>query len=353
MKIKFKLGRKFIGDNLPCLIVAELSGNHRGRFSRVKNLIIKAKKSGADLIKLQTYTPDTITLNSHKKDFRINKNTPWKKNKNLWDLYNKAYTPWEWHKKIFELGKKLQIDIFSSPFDETAVDLLESLNCPAYKIASAEINHIPLLIKVAQTKKPIILSIGLASLKDLQFAIKVLKKNGSKKIIILQCVSSYPSPVNEQNLKTLPALRKKFNSIVGLSDHTLGISTPIAATVLGASLIEKHFNLDDDEKTVDSFFSLKEENFKKMVVSIREVEASLGTIEYGISKSSKKNLNSRRSIYISKRINKGEKISLKNIRVVRPSFGLHPKYFKKVLGKKINKNLNFGDRLMLKYVSKD
>ena len=173
--MKIKLGRKFIGDHLPCLIVAELSGNHKGKFSRIKNLIIKAKQAGADLIKLQTYTPDTITLKSNKKDFRINKNTPWKKDKNLWDLYNKAYTPWKWHKKIFDLGKKLKIDIFSSPFDKTAVDLLESLNCPAYKIASAEINHIPLLIKVAKTKKPIILSIGLASLKDLQSAIKILK----------------------------------------------------------------------------------------------------------------------------------------------------------------------------------
>ena len=351
--MKIKLGRKFIGDHLPCLIVAELSGNHKGKFSRIKNLIIKAKQAGADLIKLQTYTPDTITLNSNKKDFRINKNTPWKKNKNLWDLYNKAYTPWEWHKKIFDLGKKLKIDIFSSPFDETAVDLLESLNCPAYKIASAEINHIPLLIKVAKTKKPIILSIGLASLKDLQSAIKILKDNGTTKIIILHCVSSYPSPINEQNLRTLPALRKKFNCIVGLSDHTLGISVPIAATVLGASLIEKHFNLDDNEKTVDSFFSLKKENFKKMVLSIREAEASLGTINYDISKSSKKNLNSRRSIYISQKINKGEKISLKNIRVVRPSFGLHPRYFKKILGKKINKSLNLGDRLKLKNISID
>ena len=351
--MRIRLGKKWIGNNLPSLIVAELSGNHNGNFLRIKKLIAEAKKAGADLIKLQTYTADTITLNSNKNDFKINKKTPWKNNKSLWDLYDKAYTPWEWHKKIFDLGKKLKIDIFSSPFDESAVDLLESLNCPAYKIASAEINHIPLLEKVAKTKKPVILSIGLASLKELKYALKVLKKNGCKKIIILQCVSSYPSPLNEQNLKTIPALKKKFRTLVGLSDHTIGTSVPIAAVTLGASLIEKHFNLDDEEKTVDSFFSLKTNNFKNMIKKIRDVELSLGTINYGISKSSKKNLNSKRSIYVSKKIKKGEKITPKNIKVVRPAFGLHPKYYKKVLGKKVNRSLNFGERLKLKYISKN
>lgn len=351
--MRIRLGKKLIGNNLPSLIVAELSGNHKGNFDRVKKLIVKAKQAGADLIKLQTYTPDTITLKSNKNDFKINKKTPWKTNKNLWDLYNKAHTPWEWHKKIFDLGKKLKIDIFSSPFDETAVDLLESFNCPAYKIASAEINHVPLLEKVAKTKKPVILSIGLASLSELKFALKVLKKNGCKKIIILHCVSSYPSPLIEQNLKTIPALKKKFKTLVGLSDHTIGTSAPIAAVTLGASLIEKHFNLDDQEKTVDSFFSLKTENFKYMIEKIREVELSLGTIDYGISKSSKKNLNSKRSIYVSKKIKKGEKITSKNIKVIRPAFGLHPKYYKKVLGKKVKRNLNFGERLKLKYISKN
>ena len=253
-KKNFKIGKKFVGKNHPCLIVAELSGNHGGSFSRVKKLITQAKNSGADLVKLQTYKPDSITLNSNKKDFKIIKNTPWKKNKNLWTLYNKSFTPWSWHKAIFKFGKKIGIDIFSSPFDEEAVEMLEKLNCPAYKIASAEINHIPLIEKIAKTKKPVILSIGLGSLTDIKLALKILRKYKSKKIIILQCVSSYPSPLNEQNLKIIPLIKKKFRVISGLSDHTLGTTTAMASAALGASVIEKHFNLDDNKKTVDSFF---------------------------------------------------------------------------------------------------
>ena len=350
--MKFRIGKKYIGDNCPALIVAELSGNHGGNFSRIKKLIIKAKESGADMIKLQTYTADSITLNSNKKDFRINKNTPWKKNKNLWDLYNKAFTPWEWHKKIFELCRKINIEVFSSPFDESAVDLLEKLNCPAYKIASAEINHIPLLTKVAKTQKPVIISVGLADLKDIQYAIKILKKNNCKKIIILKCVSSYPAPLEEQNLISIAELRKRFGTLVGFSDHTIGIAAPITAAVLGASLIEKHFNLSDNRKTVDSFFSLNDTNFRKMVKEIRDAEISIGKINFEISKSSKKNLNSRRSIYVSKNINKGEIISRDNIQIVRPNFGLHPKFFDKLIGKKVNKKLFLGDRMRLKFVLK-
>ncbi len=349
----FKIGKVLIGSTQPCAIVAELSGNHGGSFKRLKDLIFQAKKSGADLIKLQTYTPDTITLNSDKKDFQIIKKTPWKKNRNLWSLYNKAQTPWAWHKEIFRLCKKINIGIFSSPFDEKAVDLLESLNCPAYKIASPEITHIPLIEKIAKTKKPVILSIGLANLSDINLAIKTLKKNGCKNICILQCVSSYPSPLNEQNLSLIPLIKKKFGLISGLSDHTKGITAALTSVALGASMIEKHFNLDDKKKTVDSFFSLGSSGFKEMIKEIRNVEASIGNKSFKISKSSRKNLNSRRSIYISNKIKKGEKITLRNIKVVRPSFGLHPKYFKKILGKKINKTLNIGDRLKLKYISKN
>jgi pseudaminic acid synthase len=349
----FKIGKVLIGSNQPCAIVAELSGNHGGDFKRIKKLIIEAKKSGADLIKLQTYTPDNITLKSDKKDFQITKNTPWKKNKNLWSLYNKAQTPWLWHKEIFKLCKKIDIDVFSSPFDEEAVDMLQELNCPAYKIASAEITHIPLIEKIAKTKKPVILSIGLANLSDINLAVKTLKKNGCKNICILQCVSSYPSPLSEQNLSLIPLIKKKFGLVSGLSDHTTGITVALTSVALGASIIEKHFNLDDKKKTVDSFFSLGALRFKEMIKKIRNVEATIGNAKFKVSKSSKKNLNSRRSIYISSKIKKGEKITIKNIKVVRPSFGLHPKYYKKVLGKKINKTLNLGDRLKLEYISKN
>ena len=348
--MKFKVGNKNIGKNCPALIVAELSGNHGGNFSRVKKLIYAAKKSGADMIKLQTYTADTITLRSNKKDFQINKKTPWKKNKNLWDLYEKAHTPWKWHKKIFQLCKKINIQVFSSPFDETAVDLLEELKCPAYKIASAEINHIPLLIKVAKTKKPIIISIGLAHTHEIKLALNIIRKYKNNKIVLLKCVSAYPSPVKEQNLKSIEALQLKFKTLVGLSDHTVGIASSIAAVTLGASVIEKHFNLNDKKKTVDSFFSLNDSNFKIMVDNIREAELSIGKKTFEISKSSKKNLNSKRSIYVSKNIKKGEKITNFNIRIIRPSFGLHPRYFNSIIGKKVNKNLFSGDRMQLKHL---
>ena len=349
----FKIGKVSIGSNQPCAIVAELSGNHGGDFKRIKKLITEAKKSGADLIKLQTYTPDTITLKSDKKDFQITKKTPWKKNKNLWSLYNKAQTPLLWHKEIFKLCKKIGIDVFSSPFDEEAVDMLQELNCPAYKIASAEITHIPLIEKIAKTKKPVILSIGLANLSDINLAVKTLKKNGCKDICILQCVSSYPSPLSEQNLSLIPLIKKKFGLVSGLSDHTTGTTAALTSVALGASIVEKHFNLDDKKKTVDSFFSLGGLGFKAMIKEIRKVESTIGNAKFQVSRSSKQNLNSRRSIYISRKIKKGEKITLKNIKVVRPSFGLHPKYFKKILGKKINRTLNLGDRLKIEYISKN
>jgi len=350
--MKFKIGKTLVGEKSPSFIVAELSGNHNGKFQRIKKMIFEAKKAGANAIKLQTYTPDTITIKSNKNDFRIIKNSPWKKKINLWNLYNSAFTPWVWHKKIFHLARKLRLEVFSSPFDESAVELLENLNCSAYKIASAEINHVPLLEKVAKTKKPVILSIGLANLTDIKFAIKVLKKNGCSKIAVLQCVSAYPAPIKEQNLRTIEDIKQKFNVVSGLSDHTKGTNSAIASVVLGGSIIEKHFNLDDKKKTVDSFFSLGVKNFRKMVEEIRETEIALGKVNYNVSYSSKKNINSRRSIYISNKIIRGEKISKNNVRVVRPSFGLHPKFYKKILGKKVNITLDKGDRFKLKYILK-
>lgn len=349
--MNIKIGNKIISKNSKCLVIAEMSGNHAGSLSRLKKLIIKAKNSGADLIKLQTYTADGITINSKKNDFKINKKTPWKKNKNLWDLYKNAQTPYSWLKDIFLFCKKNKITVFSSPFDEYAVDFLEKLKCPAYKIASPEINHIPLIERIAKTKKPVILSIGLAETPEIKTAINILKKKGSSKIIILQCVSAYPAPSKEQNLKLIPKIQKKFKVYSGLSDHSLDNTSAIAAVTLGAKVIEKHFNLSDNKETVDSFFSANEKNFFNLVKSIRDTEAALGNGNFGISKSSKKNLNSRRSIYISKDVKKDEIISKKNIKVVRPSFGLHPKYFKRVLGKKFKKSLNKGDRLMLNHIT--
>ena len=345
----FKIGKTLVGEGAPCFVVAELSGNHNGNISRAKKMIIKAKEAGANAVKLQTYTADTITLKSNRNDFKIKKNSPWNKKKNLWSLYKKAYTPWEWHQELFKLSKKINIEIFSSPFDESAVDFLEKLKCPAYKIASAEINHIPLLEKVAKTKKPVILSIGLATIQDINLALQTLKKNGCKNIAILQCVSSYPSPLSHQNLKLIPHIKKRYGVISGLSDHTLGTTAAITSVAIGGSIVEKHFNLNDKTKTVDSFFSLKNNHFKLMINQIRDTEISLGNETFNIDNSSKKNFLSRRSIYVSKKILKNEIITKANIRVVRPNFGLHPKYFKKIIGKKSKVKLEAGTRFKLSY----
>ncbi|MAV05595.1 MAG: pseudaminic acid synthase [Candidatus Pelagibacter sp.] len=348
--MNFKIGKKNVGHGKKTFVVAELSGNHNQSLKRAKKLIKFAKLAGADAVKLQTYTADTITLKSNKKDFKIKQNSPWKKYNNFWDLYNVASTPWSWHKELFKIAKQNNIEIFSSPFDESAVDFLEDLNCPAYKIASPEINHIPLIEKVGKTKKPVIISTGLANLKDIKLALKTLKKNGCNKIAILQCVSSYPAPLSEQNLKIIPDIQKKFKVLSGLSDHTIGNTSALASVALGGSIVEKHFTIDEKIKTVDSFFSSNFQTFKDMVKKIREVELSIGKAQYDISKASKKHLKGRRSIYISKLINKGEKLSKKNVKIVRPHFGLHPKFFSKVLGKISKKKLTEGTPLKIRYL---
>jgi|TARA_B110000238_G_C16106367_1_gene430566 pseudaminic acid synthase len=344
---KIKIQGHVIGEKTKSFIIAEISGNHNQSFARLKKLIFLAKKSGADAVKLQTYTADTITINSNRKDFKINKKTPWKSEKNLWSLYNKAYTPWEWHKDIFKFCKKIKIIVFSSPFDESAVEMLEKLNCPAYKIASPEIDHYPLLEKIAKTGKPVIISRGLADYKKLKNAVKYLKKNGSNNIAILQCVSAYPAPLNEQNLLTIKNIIKDFKVISGLSDHSIGNISAAASIVLGGRIIEKHLDLDDKIKTVDHFFSSRGNQFKLFVKAIRDTEVSLGIATYRLPKSAKKNLNSMRSIYVSNNIDKGEYLTNKNIKVVRPSYSLKPIYYKKILGKKVKKNLKIGDRLKL------
>lgn len=349
-KINFNLGKTPIGDSHPAFIVAELSGNHGGSLKRAIKLIEQAKKAGANAIKLQTYTANTITLKTKNRDFKISTSSPWRKFKDYWNLYNFAHTPWYWHKTLFKKAKSLGLEIFSSPFDESAVDFLESLNCSAYKIASPEINHIPLIEKVAKTKKPVILSIGLANLEDIKLALETLRKNGCKKIAILQCVSSYPSPLKEQNLKVIPDIKRKFKVLSGLSDHTIGNTSALTSVAMGGSIVEKHFNISDKRKTVDSFFSSNAKNFKDMVENIRAAELAMGNIEYSISKSSKKNIKGRRSIYVSKSIDKGEKFSKINIKVVRPGLGLHPRFFKKVLGKISKQKLKEGTSLKKKYL---
>lgn len=350
-KQKFKIGNKSVGASYKSLIIAEISANHNKNFNTLKKLINSAKKSGADFIKIQTYTPESLTLNCNTKDFEIKKDNAWYSSRYLWNLYEKSQTSENLTKKIFRYCHKIDIGVFSTPFDLETVNLLEKLNAPAYKIASPEITHIPLIEKVAKTGKPIILSLGLAYQKDIELALKTIRKYKNKKVILLQCVASYPARINEQNINSIKVLKKKYGTLVGLSDHTVGFIAPMAAVISGANVIEKHFNLSGN-KSVDSFFSTNEKDFKTMVGNIRLAEQSMGSGNIKVSKSSKENFNSRRSIYISNNIKKGEFFTNKNIKIIRPGFGLHPKFFNNILGKKSKNNLTKGERLSLKHVSK-
>ncbi len=344
--MNIKIGKKIIGQNKESFIIAEMSGNHNASINKAMKIILAAKKCGADAIKLQTYTADTITIKSNKKDFLIPTSSPWKKKKNLWNLYNYAHTPWSWHPKLFNYAKKIGIEIFSSPFDETAVDFLESLGCKAYKIASSEINHIPLIEKVAETKKPVFLSTGLASFKDIDLAIKTLKKKNVQKIILLLCKSNYPAKIQDYNLKLIKIFKKKYNIVIGLSDHSLGNSLAISSLTLGAKVFEKHFKLNSEKNSVDSFFSQNESEFKKYVSDIKQVEIALDLPKENNSNGFK----SMRSIYVSRKIRKNEKITVNNIKISRPGLSLHPKFYNKIIGLKVTKNLSSGDRLLPKFI---
>ena len=324
--MEFKIGKHLIGNYHPTFIVAEMSGNHGGNLETALEIVRAAKRAGADAVKLQTYTADTITINSDKPDFCILNDNPWSDYSTLWELYNKAHTPWEWHEAIFAEAEKHDIQIFSSPFDSTAVDLLESLGVPAYKIASPEITNIPLLERVAKTGKPVIISTGISELSDIELALATLRDNGQKDIIILKCTTSYPAPPYESNLLTIQDIINRFGVISGLSDHSMGTAAAIATVVLGGRLIEKHFTLDNSEETVDSFFSSGEVEFKRMVDDIRFIDQALGKVTYDITPSALPSLRGRSSLYITKAIKTGEKFDTTNVKSVRPSFGLHPKH---------------------------
>ena len=327
------------------LIIAEMSGNHNGSLKKALQLVREASKAGADAIKLQTYTAETITIDSNKNDFIIHdKNSLWKKNK-LFNLYKKAHTPWSWHKKIFQLAKKLKLICFSSPFDETAVDFLDKLDVPFYKIASFEITHLPLIAKVAKTKKPIIISTGLASKKEIKEAINIAKKNGCPKIILLKCTSSYPAEITDSNVITIKDLKKTFKCDVGFSDHTLGIGAAIAAISNGAKIVEKHFTISKKDKGVDAAFSMDVSELKLLVKEARNAYLSLGKVNYKLSIAEKNSKIFRRSIYAKENIKKGQVFSDKNIKIIRPSFGLSPKYYFKLLGKKSKRLIRKAERI--------
>jgi len=340
-----KIGKHILGPGYPTFIVAEMSGNHGGSLELALEIVRAAKRVGADAIKLQTYTADTITIKSDKEDFSILSDSPWAEHTTLWDLYNKAHTPWEWHETIFKEARKLGLEIFSSPFDESAVDMLEGLHVNVYKIASPEITNIPLLEKVAQTGKPVIFSTGIAELADIELALTTLRNAGAKEIIILKCTTTYPAPAEESNLLTIPDIIKRFGVIAGLSDHSLGTAAALATVALGGSLVEKHFTLDNDIETVDSFFSSGEKEFAHMVKDIRFLEKALGTVNYEIASSALPSLRARSSLYVCADIKAGEEFNRSNIKAVRPAFGLHPKYYKEVIGRQAKHDLQTGDRL--------
>ncbi len=328
------------------IIIAEMSGNHNGSLKKALDIVREASKAGADAIKLQTYTAETITLNSKSRDFIIHdKKSLWKKER-LYNLYKKAHTPWSWHKKIYDLAKKLNLVCFSSPFDETAVDFLEKLNTPFYKIASFEITHLPLIKKVALTKKPMIISTGLASKKEIKEAIKIAKKNGCPEIILLKCTSAYPADIADTNILTIKDLKKSFKCEVGFSDHTLGIGAPLAAISHGAKIIEKHFTISKRDKGVDSAFSMDVRELSLLVTEAKRAYLSLGKVNYKLSSSEKKSKIFRRSIYAKRNIEKGEIFTSHNIKVVRPSYGLSPKYYFKLLGKRSKRQIKKATRIL-------
>jgi pseudaminic acid synthase len=343
--MKIRIGNHTLGPGHPTFIVAEMSGNHGGSLDRAIEIVRAAKRSGADAIKLQTYTADTITLKCDWEDFLIPAGTPWEKHSTLWDLYDKAHTPWDWHEPIFREARALGLEVFSSPFDESAVELLEGLDAPAYKIASPEITDIPLLERVAHTGKPIIISTGISELVDIELALSTLRGAGAREIVVLKCTTAYPAPIEESNLRTISDMISRFGVLSGLSDHSIGTAAPVAAVALGASFIEKHFTLDDSKETVDSFFSSGEEEFTRMVQDIRLVDRALGSVCYEITPSALPSLRGRRSLYVSAKIKAGEKITKHNIKSVRPSFGLHPRCYKELLGRRVKRDLQLGDRL--------
>ncbi|WP_154855383.1 pseudaminic acid synthase [Cyclobacterium xiamenense] len=343
-----KIGHKNVEDD-GVFIIAELSANHNGSLETALETIRAAKRSGADAIKLQTYTADTLTIECDKDDFIIKAGSIWD-GKTFHELYRSAFTPWEWHQALFDCAKEEGLTCFSSPFDKTAVDFLEGLNAPAYKIASFEITDIPLIEYVASKGKPIILSTGIAGLEDIELALDSCRRMGNDQIGLLKCTSSYPAPIEEANMAMIPEFKERFGVVPGLSDHTLGNTVPIVATTLGAKIIEKHFILDRSIGGPDASFSMNEEEFTAMVKAVREAEQAVGKVSYELTEKQKKGKDFSRSLYVVKDIKKGELITEENVRSIRPGFGMHPKELKTVIGKRFLIDVEKGSRLELSVI---
>ncbi len=338
------IGNNVVGYDKPCYIIAEMSGNHNHDFDRAVRIIKAAKEAGADAIKVQTYTADSITLNCDNKYFRINQGTLWD-GRTLHELYEEAYTPWEWQPKLQKVANDLGMDFFSTPFDFSSVDFLEDMNVPAYKIASFEITDIPLIRKVAELGKPVIISTGIARLADIELAMETCRKAGNENVILLKCCSAYPTPYEDINLKTMVSIAETFDCVTGLSDHTMGSTVSGAAVAMGAKVIEKHLTLNRSDGGVDSAFSMEPAEFKKMVEDIRIIEKAIGCVTYELSAMQSAEREHTRSLFIAKDMKNGDLFTTENLRSVRPGYGLHTKHYYEILGKRITCDAKLGTPL--------
>ncbi len=335
------IGGRDIGPDHPVYIIAEISANHNQDYDQAVRIVRAAKEAGADAVKLQTYTPDTITIRSDREYFRIGGGTLWD-GRTLYDLYGEAYTPWEWQPKLKQVAADLEMDLFSSPFNESAVEFLEKMHVPAYKVASFELVDIPLIRRMARTGKPLIISTGMATLEEIEEAVVAAHQAGATGIALLKCTSAYPASADEMNLQTIPELARRFNVPVGLSDHTVGTTVPVTAVALGACIIEKHITLSRSVKGPDSAFSLEPEEFKTMVDAVRTAERALGKVHFGFTKREESSRIFRRSLFVVQDMKRGESFTADNIRSIRPGHGLHTRYLPEVLGKRAARDIERG-----------
>lgn len=349
MKKEFKIGNRMVGEGHPTFIVAEMSANHLMNYDRAVQIIHAAKEAGADAVKLQTYTPDTITLDCENQYFQITQGTIWD-GTSLHKLYETAYTPWEWQPKLMKIANDLGMECFSSPFDPTAVDFMTQMQMPAYKIASFEINDIPLIRKIAKLHKPMIFATGVAYLEDIERALAVCKEEGNDQVVLLKCTSAYPSPYEDMNLKVIPNMAQVFECLTGLSDHSMGTAAAVASVALGGHMVEKHLTLSRADGGPDGAFSMEPAEFKKMVDDIRIVEKALGKVTYELTEKQKRSREDSRSLFVVKDMKEGEEFTPENVRSVRPAFGMHTMYYEEILGRKAKQDLAKGTPLDWKYI---
>jgi N-acetylneuraminate synthase len=349
MMTSLKICNHSIGAGYPTYIVAELSANHNGEYDQAVRILHAAKEAGADAVKLQTYTPDTITIVSEREEFRVSGGTLWD-GRTLHDLYAEACMPWEWQPGLKKIAEDLGMDCFSSAFDSTAVDFLEKMNVPAHKVASCELVDTPLIQKMARTGKPLIMSTGMATTEEIEEAVQAARQVGGTQIALLKCTSAYPAPPQEMNLRTIPEMARRFGVPVGLSDHTMGIAVPVAAVALGACIVEKHLTLSRSVPGPDSAFSLEPHEFKAMVEAVRTTEMALGEVHFGLSRKEEASRAFRRSLFVVKDVKEGEAFTEANVRSIRPGNGLHPRHLEEVLGRKAAQGIKRGTPLRWEFV---